>query len=567
MEIKDKLKKVVDSKYFIPCFVIAINTIFFIICNIVFELRYETLDDFTIMKIISKLDGTYSIYSVYIHPLLSFIIMLLYKTGISINWYTITMLLIQFISFTTIGIILLNKDKKIGTIFYLLIIIVFYAKILCIINYTSVAAVAILAGIIALMYSLDKNSKKSKIIGFILLTIGIMSRKESFMIVIPFYIIYSIYYSIKNKNCKALKILLITAIIFMTIYISNLIVYKINPVDDKYTEFNNIRTYLFDTNELNYEKDKEILDRSGWSKTDYEILYTYSLSDENFYTTENLTKLKENIHTDFEYFKDKIISSISKVYSITLKSNASLFIGLCLLLLLSILTKQKRLLVILFFGLFILLNFYIIYTRPVYRVLISLYTTTFVMMAYVLTKNENDLIGKDINSKIEKVILIIIILIYIIFDNKFLNIFVNNYHKADYQIIKDVIEYTNSHKENAYVYPNVLQNISLAFSVYEKIDDDTFSNLRHMGDWDIYDQAYYNFKERYNLDNIMEDLYKKDDLYIITGTTIGPDVTVYKNQIEIVKQYIAEHYNKNIEYDVIKEFSNSIKIYKMHEVK
>ena len=564
MKIKDKLRKVVDNKYFIPCFVISINAILFIICNIVFELRYETIDDFTIMKIISSLDGTYSIYSVHIHPILSFIIMMLYKTGININWYTITILLIQFISFTTIGIILLNKDKKIGTVLYLIIASAFYTKTLCVINYTSIAAVTVLAGIIALMYSLDKSSKKSKIIGFILLTIGIMLRKDSFIIVFPFYLIYSIYYSIKNKNYKALKILLIIAIIFMTVYISNLIIYKINPVYDKYTQFNNIRTYFFDYNALDYEKDKEILDKCGWTNTDYEILYTYSLSDENFYTTENLENLKGNMHISFTDIKDRAIDTLKATYLITVSEYINLFIGIFILFVLSIITKNKRLIVSMFFILFIILNYVLIYIKPVYRVLISLYETTFVMMSYVLTQNY--LIEKNIKNKIEKVMLILIIVFYIILDNKFLNMIVGNYHKQNYSLIKDVIAYTDSHKENAYVYPNVLRNISLAFSVYEKIPDNTFSNLRHISDWDIYDQEYYNFKERYNLDNIMEDLYKKDNLYIIEGTTTGVYGKIYQNHIEIVKQYIEEHYNKHIGYDVIKEFSGIIKIYKMYEI-
>ena len=563
MKIKDRLKKVIDSKYFIPCFVIAINAIIFIICNLLFEVGYETIDDFTIMKIISKLDGSYSIYSVYIHPILSFIIMMLYKTGINANWYTITMLLIQFISFTTIGIILLNKDKKIGTILYLIIASTFYTRVLCVINFTSVASVAILAGIIALMYSLDKNSKKSKIIGFVLLTIGVMLRGSSFIIVFPFYMIYSIYYYIKNKNLRVLKTSLIVVIIFITVYISNLIIYKVNPVYDRYTQFNNIRTYFFDYNVLDYEKDKELLDKCGWTDTDYQILYTYSLTDENFYTTENLENLKENVNINLEDIKDKAIYTLKMAYSVNTGLLLNLFIGICLLLVLSMITKNKRLLISAFFILFIILNYVLIYIKPVFRVIISLYATTFVMMSYLLT--ESNLIGKDSKSKIEKIILIFIVIFYMMLDCIYVNRLV--YHKRVHLIIKDVIAYTDSHKENAYVYSNIFQNFSRAFSIYEKLPDNTFSNLRHMSDWDIYDQEYYNFKERYNLDNIMEDLYKKDNLYIITGDVVGADELVYQNHIDLVKEYIENHYNKHIGYDVVKEFSDSVKIYKMHEIK
>lgn len=160
---KNKIRKIIDSKYFNCIFIISINLVFFIICNMIFQLRYETVDDFTIMKIISKLDGTYSCYSIYIHPILSFFIMLLYKTGININWYTVFILLLQFISFSLIGTILLNKNKRIGSVFYLMIMSTMYCNLLLIINYTSVAAIVILSGIISILYYLESNKKSIEI--------------------------------------------------------------------------------------------------------------------------------------------------------------------------------------------------------------------------------------------------------------------------------------------------------------------------------------------------------------------------------------------------------------------
>ncbi len=560
---RDKLKKILNSKYFIPCFVVSVNIIFLIICNMLFEFKYETVDDFTITKIISKLDGTYSIYSVYIHPFLSFIIMLLYKTGININWYTITMLFMQFISFTTIGIVLLNKDKKIGTIFYLITISVFYTKVLIIINYTSVATITILAGIVAILYYLEKNSKISQVIGFILIAIGIMTRQQTILIVLPFYIIYSLYYTKKNKNYQAFKILFIILIIFALIYISNLIIYKINPVYDQYTEFNKIRTYFFDKNAIDYDSQKDALEKCGWSYTDYNTLYTYSLADENFYTIENLQKLKENIHVSFDDFESRVNNAIVTGYQLILGRYSSLLIGICLIFLLSMITKQNRVLTSGFFVLFLILNCLLIYMRPVYRLLVPLYIVAFTMIAYILTIP--NLIEK--NEKTEKILIALAIILYIFIDGNFTRMFQGGYSKDDYKTVKDVISYVSEHKENAYVYPNVLANISRAYSVYEKLDDDTFINLRHMSDWDMYDQEYYNFKERYHIDNIIQDLYQKDNLYLITGKVVSANMTTYENHIELLKKYIQEHYNIDVQYEIVQEFSDSIKIYKLYQVK
>ena len=87
-----------------------------------------------------------------------------------------------------------------------------------------------------------------------------------------------------------------------------------------------------------------------------------------------------------------------------------------------------------------------------------------------------------------------------------------------------------------------------------------------MGDWDVYNEEMYQFKKRYNLNNIMEDLYKKDNLYVIDGTTYLANNMKIKNHIDVIKQYLKQHYKKNIDYNIVKEF-NGYAIYKFYDVK
>lgn len=563
--LKKKINKVINSKYFIPCFVIVINMMFVVICNVLFEPRYETVDDFTIMKIISKLDGTYNFYAIHIYPILSFIIMLLYKTTININWYTIVLLFIQFISFTTIGIIFLNKNKKIGTLCYIFIVSTIYSRLLLIINYTSVAAIAILAGTIAIMYYIDTNSKNTKIIGLFLIIIGAMLRLQSTIIVLPFLFLYVLYYTINNKNYKAIKILILIIIIIAIIYISNLAFYKINPIYNKYTEFNNIRTYLFDYNVLDYNQNKPIFDKVGWTYTDWKLFYTYSFSDENFYTFDNLYNLKANIDNDVSI--NKIIYSFKLLYLTTIQEGyLILFIGICAVTLIAVILNKNRFTIVSFLLLHIFINWILCYTKPMYRVIVPLYATTLTIMLYmILQKKDFKPIKSTKSSKYKNILLVYCTILYILINSVYIYKTSISYNKEYFSTIKEIIDYTNSNKENAYVYPNVLSNISLAYSIYEKIPDDTFSNLSHMGDWDIYNKEYYEFKERYDIENIITDLYKKDNLYIISGNVYAANNKVYTNHIDIIKEYIEKHYNVEINYKIVKEFSNSINIYKIYE--
>lgn len=79
-KMKEKILKITNRKYFELIVIVLINLIFFIICNTLFEFKYEQVDDFIIMNLISKSDGLYSLYGVQIHPVICGFIILLYKT-------------------------------------------------------------------------------------------------------------------------------------------------------------------------------------------------------------------------------------------------------------------------------------------------------------------------------------------------------------------------------------------------------------------------------------------------------------------------------------------------------
>ena len=137
------------------------------------------------------------------------------------------------------------------------------------------------------------------------------------------------------------------------------------------------------------------------------------------------------------------------------------------------------------------------------------------------------------------------------------------YAVKDYEQYQNVIEYTNSHKENVYLYtvPS-LQFRYLAYSVYKMPEKGAFSNLRVMGGWDMFTKNYYDFKERYNLEGTFLDVLK-ENVYLIDGDVIWSG-NRYHNYIENIVKFIQEHYKKEVEYKKIEEFDN-IYIYKITE--
>lgn len=576
--IKNKTRKIVDNKYFELILVIIINAFFFIICNKLFTPKYEQVDDFIIMNLISNMDGNYSLYGIQMHPLICQIIILLYKTTINVNWYTIFLLSMQFISFTIIGTVFIKKSRSIGIPLYIAFIFMMYSKMLSYIQYTTVSMLCITSGFILLIYAIKEIgniNKSSLIIAILMILIGCMIRFSTMIIALPFIAIYFVCKLIKEKSSKIIKVALVLITSVLLVNISFYIIYNINPIYKEFLKFHDVRTYLHDYKWMNYNNNEEIFNNVNWSENDRDIFYAYCFGDEEVFNTNTLETLKMNALNNINNTKilqrlfdtfDSFINSIkSKEYKFVFLITLMLVICSNLFI---IFKKEKderndtikisfvNLTLIAILGmhcLFIFLN------RPMFRVVISIYILGITILIYCILENI-----KYLNKKISKIIFILIILFIGALElNQNIN-YAKDYNIENYSVYKEILEYTNLHKENAYLYTLSMHDRYLAYSIYEKVGDNTFSNIRPLGDWDTYTKNYYDFKERYNIDNLMESLYKNDNVYIISGDVIWNEA--YKEYVNIIVKYIKEHYNVDIQCNIVKEFKNNLKIYKLQEI-
>lgn len=567
------MNKIIDNKNIKSkslMIIIFINLIIFGMTNILFNIKYEQVDDFIIYNLYSGLDGTYNIHGVYIHPLICLIIGIFYRIFSIINWHSIFLLSMQFICFTIIGNIILKKHNNgIAVVLYTIFASVFYVTMLMLIQYTSVAALLILTSLIMLIDILERNNEEKikYIIGiYVLYTIGIMTRMQSLLIIIPFFGLYFIINLIKykfqkqitkDKVIKMLKYYLIYVIITMVVFVSNIIIYNSDEVYKNYMEYNDIRTTLHDIIPLDYEENKEIFDEVGWSKNDYYLFYTFNFGDENIYSKENLQKILDyKIQKDGKYNYDIKIDEIYKGFisestdSITYIS--ILFIAIFIISLFNKnKTKENILIFLITIGMHIL---FIIMSRSMLRVVIPEYIIGTALLMYNLNFNKDKINDNIWNS----VIICFTILIVCTFIGNKYNY---GYKIENYENYKELINYTNSHKENVYLYtvPS-LQDRYLTYSVYQMSPKGSFSNLRVMGGWDMYTKNYYDFKERYNLDGNFLDLLK-ENVYLIDGEVYWSG-NIYTNYKENVILSIKENYNIETTCKKVKEFGN-LAIYKV----
>ena len=553
--------------------ILFINIIIFGAVNIMFNVKYEQVDDFIIYNLYSGLDGTYNPHGIYIHPILCILLSTLYRISPIINWHSIFLLSMQFLCFSLIGYTIIKKHNNgISIILYAIFASIFYPTLLMLVQYTSVAALLILTSFILLIDMIEQKeikSKKYKLLILLLFTLGIMLRFQSLFIIIPFRGIYFILYTTeyfkknieKQQFTKIIKYYVILAIIVIVTYITNLIIYNIDNVYKEYTEFNNARSTLHDVFYVDYKQNKEIFDEIGWSENDFYMFNTFNFGDENIYSKENIKKVADYMkqkdiqivfNKDFKQILDDFKSEMSNTYIYI----SILFFGVFIF---SLFNGNKKGYNILLFLITIAIHLlFIKINRSMQRVVIPEYILSIALMLYNIKMNSEN----SINDSIKNCAILTIMTIIICYSSC-MN-YNYNYKLGDYQSSKDLINYTNAHKENVYLYtvPS-LQFRYLAYSIYQMPPKNAFSNLRVLGGWDMYTQNYYDFKERYNLDGTFLDLLK-DNVYLVDGDVFWSGVE-YNNYKENILYAIKQHYDINVKYKEVEQFDN-LRIYKIYAV-
>ena len=354
--------------------------------------------------------------------------------------------------------------------------------------------------------------------------------------------IYLLYYLVKYKlqgqTVNLIKQYAIYIIITIIVYVSNMVIYSVEPYK-QYMKYNDLRAQLHDLSYTSYNNNKEIFDKIGWSKNDHYLFYKKQQG--NYY---NLNLELDKIATNF---KDNLVNTNTFI--------AIMFFSIIIISILN--SKNRNLNILIALTTMAVHILFIVLNRSMLRVVIPEYILGTALIIYNLNLEET----KKYSLKIIAVTTILISIIGVNISGTKYNYGYNLNYYSNY---KQLIDYTNSHKENVYLYTvPALQYRYYVYSVYEMPPKSAFSNLRVMGGWDMYTQNYYDFKARYNLDGTFLDLLK-ENVYLIDG-----DVTwsgrKYSNYIDKIVLFIKEHYNIDVKYERVNNFDN-LYIYKLERI-
>ncbi len=531
---------------------------------------YEEIDDFMIEDILAGYSSSPSPYTIYINYILSYILMLFFKIIPSINWFAISLLFFEFISFSVIGKNILKVfNKKMGIIIYLGICILFYIPLQVMLSYTSVAGILVISAMteyIAFLIKKEKITKKSVLLILFLLINSFMLRANIIIAYFGFMLILLILLIInKNKNTKMIFITnIIYAFIIILLFSLNSYMYKTSTIYSNHTEYNKYRSILHDFVKIDPDKDSDILKKVDLNKNDIDLFYNICNSDEKVFSTNTLkTLLNQKLSKDsyFCIFDYNVLDTIKYVFSQWIFVYLPVVLTLLLLFFILIFNSKKNRITNFLIVLMVILMhmFFVSIDKSVFRVNILLYLFGILALIFI---NFNYILNDMLNAKKSYNILFIILLILIVAYN-FCFILENRIKTRDSfkKVYEELFSYTSLNENNVYISTTkALQYRFFNFNTLTTKDKYIFSNIKCLGSWDFLDERYLNFMDKYNLDSLYLSLIKNENFYLISDNSKGR-----LENVESIVNFLNSHYeDKKIYYDEVKDFDNLIQIYKLY---
>lgn len=523
---------------------IAMNTIPILVVFL-FEwlgfLNYNMADDY-IMNTISAgfQTGTPNEHIVFINSIYGILVKGLYSIIKSINWfgmgYLVTMLLCIYVLKNIF-------DKKVNKYISLLAAIILEMVILTWMTFTVLAYLCVITGIIVFLqanydYGQVQNIKnKSKIIlAVVIEALGIIFRIDAFVtgiiVCIPLLVCL-----ISKKNIKTYLIFGGTIIILLVGFkVENNLINSSSTMKE-YLNYNNARSNVLDFPMKSYDD----LDKKIISENDYKLLEGWILSDKDTFSEKALQNISDEVSIN-EKYNFNLINIICQMLKV---KECWIFLAIILIVLISNRRDYKYYVIqtIMTYGIVAATFFR---SRPAHRVIVPLFIIgTLCILFYFITR-------KETNIKINKAVgavLVIILPVLVLYLNMEYRIYRENREINDKYY--EVKEYVQNNKNTLYATTEI-GNMLYHNTIWKTKTDCVYDNVVGLGDWNIYNDVYYQVVKKYNLtDNnrLINDLVWDENVKCILSQT--------NSIVDLLKVHIEEQTGKKVDYKIIKKFDAS----------
>lgn len=296
-----KVKNINLHNWYAPFIVTFVFSLIFFVC---FTPIYETNDDvfFTLIAngfYTKEPSPFFQINTGFqtMHIGIGRILVALYSLSNNVNWYSIMMYTLGCLGLYALLIPIFHTIKnRLLLGLSTLLILLFVSRLFLFLSFTSIAAIGTMGGVYLLLFLFEKNKGNFFYYTFaiLLLFYSQLVRQTSFIMIMILSLPFIIKIVVARK--KKLNLFLIASVltilsIFLVSY-SNIAAYKQNNAwREKMNFLLPLGTFFYEPNTFNYEKNRAIYKKIGWSKNDYAMFTSFFYDDERIFSADKLHTL------------------------------------------------------------------------------------------------------------------------------------------------------------------------------------------------------------------------------------------------------------------------------------
>ena len=548
----EKRKKKLEDLSKKPLFwMFVINLILIVYCLVLNTPYNETNDDTGMRALASGSYGDSGGFLVFINIIIGKFLTVLYAVLPNINWYTTFEILIVLISFTLLGILLIDKlGSKYGFSAYLLMVGIFYSEFLPVLQFTRIS---IMIGIIGYLYIFNyllyKEKKWHLLVGFLSVWMCLLIRQSSFNIVTLYAAVIGACLLLLDK-CLSLSKMKSYVVCFSVLFAVSIafvaidtVAYTSNHEWKEYKEFTKLRSKLADYGFPLYEENRDTYEKMGIDRNDYQLYSSGILLYEdtlNIDQMKELTEIKEK--EPMEVSKRDLVKTM--LYDVIIEPYFMVFIGGTFLFFLINKKSKYWILYIANFLLYIgLFTYFYCIGRVVARVMIP--TTFMFALTAVYCFDKNYIKTIRINKTLCVTSVLVFILMFHGFFQKSLTTAKENEIKAD--------ELFDAMEDKSKIYFADFSTYRFNYKYFDAYHDfgkDYFSNQINTGGWLSRTPTIDRGMEQLGISNLSS-LLTKDNTYLYTSY----NEDLYRN-------FLESHYtDKSVSYSIV-DYFDTFKIIK-----
>ena len=283
---------------------------------------YEFNDDFTMVTILSGNGGFPSTPdAIFLNPVLSYVLYLLYKISPFFPWYGIFLYTIHYLGWTLILSVIVRSNKGICFLFAVPLFSCFFFYHSSAISFTSASLFLAFGVFLCIVEYFIRNEtpiKNIKIYFIFLASCFYLSFLFRWDLVLYSLLLF-LPMLVFMKYSQIKKVLPILIILGLVICINTGFNYLVSINRQSYNEFNNLRGEFYDTasGDIHNRITEYALNKVGWTYEDYlDFKSLYLIYDNYTFNTQNLRKFitENDPRQDKKYYVNYIINKINDSY-------------------------------------------------------------------------------------------------------------------------------------------------------------------------------------------------------------------------------------------------------------